>query len=324
VLFRSDAEEPQLVSQKEDVSVVASEVALDTVEGFSTGIDGFYLIRVDQDSALFEFSASLLVGETIRGSIPRRCVRCGETHHIHPHLVIFAHHMTESASIESQYAPGRNNISEKDILTKSITDVLQLLPEVGKIPSPGNLPMPYWVCDMCSPSNMIYAQNMITHDGEGACRLQIQRIRRAEEFLVAAGGKDSEAHREILAALEGNAEQPWDTLPGAVQQRLQQWYSPHKGERFVAYIPDRSRVRTQDGMCGVVLSNRRLIHNCSQRYHEVERGEQLDMDFAMSDGKMTLHIKTPSWEVKQMVVDKRGLEHLRRSMWQENFPAVWH
>ena len=319
-----DVEGPQPIPMEEEISVVASEVALDTAEGFSTGIEGFYLIRIDRHGAVFEFSASLLVGETIRGAMPRRCIRCGETHHIYPHLVIFAHHMAESASIEAQYVPSRKELSERDILTRSIADILQLLPKIRKIPSPGNLPMPYWVCDMCSPSNMIYAQNMITHNEEGACRLQIQRIWRAEEFLVAAGGKASDAHKEILRTLEGTAEQPWDTLPGAIQQRLQQWYHPHKGERFVAYIPDRSRVRTQDGMGGVLLSNRRLIHNCSRRYHEVEKGEQLDMDFAMSEGKMTLHVKTPSWEIKQMVVDKHGLERLRRSMWQENFPAVWH
>ena len=319
-----DAEEPQPVSLEEEVAVVASEVVLDTTEGFSTGIDGFYLIRIDQRGAMFEFPASLLVGETIRGAMPRRCLRCGETHHIHSHMVIFAHHMTESSSIEAQYAPGQKSLSEKDILKKSTADILQLLPEIRKIPSPGNLPMPYWICDMCSPSNMVYAQNMIGSNGEGTCRLQIQRIWRAEEFFIAAGGQDSNAHKEIIEAFEGNAEKPWDTLPGAIQQRLQQWYKPHKGERFVAYIPDRMRVRTQDGMGGVVLTNRRLIYNCAQRYHEVERGEQLDMDFARSEEKMTLHIKTPSWEVTKMIVDKHGLERLRRSMWQEKFPAVWH
>lgn len=318
-----DAEEPQAISQ-EEVSVTAAEISMDTTEGFSAGAEGFCLIRIDHNGALFEFRASLLLDETFRGCLPRRCVRCGQTRHIHPHLTIFAHHMTESSSLESQYISGWKGLAEKDIHGKSITDILRQLPEIRKIPAPGNLPMPYWVCDMCNPSNMIYAQNKITGDGQGVCRLQIQRIWRAEEFLVAAGGKNSDAHREILRVLAGNAEQPWDTLSGAVQQRLQQWYRPHKGERFIAYIPDRMRVRTQDGMGGLVLSNRRLIHNCPPKYHEAERGERLDMDFARSEGKMTLHIRTPSWEVRKMVVDKRGLERLRRAMWKEKFPAVWH
>ncbi|MCK5114289.1 MAG: hypothetical protein KAR11_05955 [Phycisphaerae bacterium] len=319
-----EADEPQPVAADFVPETVAAEVAMDTIDGFPTGIDGFYLLRIDRHGTLFEFPASILTGTSLRGAMPRRCVRCGETRHIQYHLVIYSHHMTESASLESQYAPSRKELSERDVMTRSADEILPMLPEVRKIPAPANLPMPYWVCDMCSPSNMVFAQNRITSSGESTCRLQIQRIWRAEEFLVAAGGKDSRAHKEILKEIEGNAEQPWDTLPGAVQQRLQQWYHPHKGERFVAYIPDRSRVRTQDGMGGVVLSNRRLVHNSLRRYHEVEKGEQLDMDFAMSAGKMTLHIKTPSWEVKQMVVDKHGLERLRRAMWQENFPAVWH
>ncbi len=292
---------------------------------FSAGSEGFMLMRVGHQGVLFEFPATLLEDKSFRSAMPRCCLRCGTNAQLRPHVIIFGNLMKESSSMEAEYLDSPGELSEREARNMSIKEVLERLPMINKIPPPANLPMPYWICDMCSPFNMVFAQNKIhAKTGEGICRLRIQRLWRAEEFLVQAGGKNTEAHDEILDALEENPEKPWDMLAGIIQQRLQQWYNPHRGERFVSYTPDRTHTRTEDGMTGVVVSSRRLIYNSSLQQRESEKGEPLELNFTRPSGKLTLHIKGPTWEIKDMVVDKSGLAILRRALTKEGFSAVWH
>jgi hypothetical protein len=289
------------------------------------GVEGFHLERIDNRGALFSFPAALLENPSFRVTMPRRCLRCGATSHISVRLVIFGPNMADCATAEPDFLDSSFRLSDQEARNLPMEEILSRLPNLSRLPTPANLPMPYWICDLCSPSKMVYAQNEIPFEtGQGRCRLQIQRLWRAEEFLVNVGGADSQAHRELLAAIQSHPETSWDMLSGVVQQRLRQWYAPNRGERFIAYAPDRSHTRTEDGMAGVVVSTRRLIYHTSLRHRESEKGESVELIFAMDGGRLTLKIRTPNWEVKNMVMDKAGLERLRRALSQEQFNAVWH
>lgn len=322
--------------QPVDTSLTESPTAAvpgpqDVVEQASTSnlpltAAGLLLVRIDRRGALFEFPAELLQDKHFRGAMPRRCIRCGTKSHIQPHVVIFGHAMADCSSLENEFLERRPDISDNDARNLPTEQLLDRLPGVMKVPAPVAVPMPFWVCDMCSPSNMVFAQSEVHHDhGERVlCHLQVRRLWRAEEFAVAAGAAGSAGFDSLHRAVEESQEKPWDTLAGVVQQRLQQWYHPHKGERFVAYIPDRTRARTEDGMVGLVVSNRRLIYHHQMRHRESEKGEPLELQFAMDAGKGNLHIKSPNWEIRNISVDKPGLEWLRRSLTAERFHAAWH
>jgi hypothetical protein len=317
---------PHSVADEPEVSIPRpSRISRQSVgEDLTAGVPGFRIVRISSRGVLFEFPASFLRDIRFRSAMPRRCLRCGTIAHIQPHLIIFGHEMHDSSGIDAEYVDGPSQLSETEARNLPAEEILQKLPSIRNIPAPADHPMPYWICDMCSPSNMIYAQNEIHKDGEGTCRLQIRRLWRAEEFLINAGGEDSGADQAIKKELEKNPELPWDTLSGVVQQRLRQWYSPRPGERFVAYMPDRRRARTEDGMAGVLISNRRLIYHSSMRHRESDKGEPIELDFRSDQGQMRLHIKTPSWEAKNMIVDKASLSRLRRALHKENFNAKWH
>ena len=289
------------------------------------GREGFSLVRIDNLGPLFQFPAEFLEDDAFRSAMPHRCLRCGVKTHLKPHVVVFTHQMADSSAVESEHLPGSVQLSLTDLSVRPMRELLPEFPEVQNVPAPAHRPMPFWVCDMCSPSKMVFAQNEISRQThQGHCHLQIQRVWRAEEFLLNAGGEGSPAHKAIQAVVAEHQETPWDTLAGVVQQRIRQWYRPGKGERFVAYMPDRRRARTEDGMAGAIATNRRLIYNSSMRHKESDKGEPLELDFAMAGGQLKLHIKAPNWEIKNLIVDKPGLNRLRRALTQEKFTATWH
>ena len=311
---------------------ISNEIAEEIGQGPATKyapipaeLEGFRLVRISRHGVLFEFPATLLEGNLIRSALPRRCLRCGTKGHLHPHLVIFSHHMNDCSTLETEFVDSTAMISSTEAMNLPIDEILEKLPNVKTVPEPANKPMPYWICDQCSPSNMILAQNEINRQtGQGLCLLQIRRFWRAEEFLLDLHCEDTAMHEEVRRALREHPETPWDTLPGVVQQRLKQWYKPHKGERFVTYMPDRSHSRSEDGISGIVVSNRRIIHNCDRRHRESEKGEPIELSFSMQGKQLRLTVQTPTWEVKSQVVDKVGLERLRRALAQENFQTTWH
>ena len=56
-------------------------------------------------------------------------------------------------------------------------------------------------------------------------------------------------------------ETPWQHLPLVVRRRLRLWFHPEGDEKLVAYIPDRNRGRTQDGIAGLAISDQRLVYH---------------------------------------------------------------
>ena len=260
-----------------------------------------------------------------RCAMPRRCVRCGARAHLDAHVIIYAPRLSDSFSLEAEHATGRLAVSGHNLHDLPSEQLLSRLPEVPNVPAPGNLPMPYWLCDMCTGAGMISGQIQVNSaTGKGACRLLIHNPRRAEEFLIAVGGKSTHDHTELSQRITATAENPWDSLPEVVQHRLAGWYKPEQNEDFVAYIPDRDHSRTEDGMAGIVVSNCRLIYHTQLRHREAKLGEQLKLQLAMSASRGRLRIRSPHWEIKHFTVDREGTAQLRRALTTARFNAVWY
>ncbi len=283
------------------------------------------LVKIGHSGALFEFPASRLQEIAFRCALPRRCLRCSTQKHLCAHVVIFTSQLADSVSIEDEHEAGALELSEHEVQNLTCEQMLDRLPKVPNVPPPGNLPMPYWICDMCSGAGTISGQIKVNREtGTGWCRLRIHNLRRAEEFLVATGAKDTPGHRLLLERLAATAENPWDTLPEVVQHRLEQWFRPLSDERFMAYIPDRDRSRTEDGMTGLLVSNRRIIYHSQLRHREVRVTQPLELQLATGKGRGHLQVKTPKWVLRRITVDRDGLAMLRRALSLGKFRAIWH
>jgi hypothetical protein len=285
---------------------------------------GFGVVDIGKLGVLFEFPASLLKDVNFRARMPRSCLRCGAKSFLNTHVVIFEHDIKDSVTAENNHLPKKILLKDSEIKRSDPGDMLKKLPLLEDLPEPLNLPMPFWVCDLCEPTRLLYARGDFNEKTkEGTCRIRIKRLKSAEEFLCDIGGQDSDPHQELMAAIESHPETPWDQLTRTTQQRLLEWYKPLNKEKYVLYIPDRAYSRSEHGTAGILVTSRRLLYRTTRRYHELQKGESLKLSFSMSGKEMHLNILGTNWQVKQMLTDKASLMKLRRSLTKERFEAVW-
>lgn len=287
--------------------------------------DKIELIHLDKKGSLFEFDAELLKLGEFRCAIPKKCQRCGTKNHLTAHLIIYASRLLDSHSLESRHPTGSMGSRDKQLQHFDGEQLLDKFAPVPNIPPPGNLPMPYWICDMCTGAGAISGKlHVDASSGKKTCQLLIRSLARAEEFLIAAGGKGSPEHEELRQRIAETDANPWEALSESVQHRLGAWYRPGKGEHFVVYVPDRSLSRTEDGMSGLVVSNYRMIYHSQMGVREVKVNEHLRVQLSSAGGRNILKIKSPSWEVKHLSVDRADVTRLREALIKQKFKATWY
>jgi len=331
-----DMEEPAApveTVQSQPVQRAAAEVAVaPTMEplgeegGEMAGGAKIRLVKIEPTGeALFEFPAGRLLETEFRCAMPRRCLRCGNKAHLQAHVIIYAHQLPHGVSLEAEHAAGALFLTEQETRGLTNEELLARLPQVPNAPHPGDVPMPYWLCDLCTPGNVISGQIQVnTATGEGRCRLLVRNFRRAEEFMVAAGGEGAPGYTDLHDRVAATIERPWDRLPLIVQDRVRQWFKPAEGEHYLAYVPDRDHMRTEDGVAGLVISNKRLIYHTQMRHRECNVGDSLELQLAMTGKTGRLRIFTHSWEVKHLPVDRDGISRLRYALTVGKFHAAWH
>jgi hypothetical protein len=285
---------------------------------------GLRLVKVDHKGVLFEFPASRLLDAHFRLAMPRSCLHCGTRAHLQAHVIIFAGRLHDSISLEAEHSAGSLVVTADELKHVSDHDFLARLPRVPNVPQPFNAPMPFWLCDMCNAAGAISGQIEVNQAAKtGRCQLLIRNMRRSLEFMAGAGANSDPQYAQLAKLVSDTAENPWDTLSIVVQHRVQQWFHPRVGEAFVAYVPDRDRTRTEDGMAGILITNQRMIHHFAIRHQESPVSEPLWIQLATTGVRARLNLKTPTWELKQFTMDRSGMDVLRRGLTLAKFKTTW-
>jgi hypothetical protein len=281
------------------------------------------LVMVSHRGALLEFSTEVLRGTNLRSALPRVCVHCLDRRHLAAHLVIFAPQLRDSISLEAERQAGDLVFPDNQLADLSGAELLLRLPKVPSIPSPGNLPMPYWLCDLCSGAGEVSGQIQVnTQTGHGTCRLQIRNLQVAGSFVATVDGARTSAYSQLRDLLDHMQEDRFDALPTVVRHRLEQWFKPHN-ERFLAYAPDRSRSRTEDGMAGVVVSTRRLVYHRPPLHGELLATSPVTLVAKYQNGKEIITFTSGEWLGRTMPLDRASLVALRRALSEGQFKATW-
>jgi hypothetical protein len=282
------------------------------------------LVSLGRRGALFEFPAGYLRETAFRCSMPRVCAHCLGRVRLSAHLIIFAPQLRDSISLEAEHRAGQLSIPQTQLRDLHGEALLARLPRVPNVPSPADLPMPYWLCELCSGAGEISGQIQVDPDtGRGFCRLAVRNLQLAAAFFAAAGGEGTHDHVRLREFLRRLQEDRWEALPSAVRHRIEQWFRPGRQERFLAYVPDRHFSRSEDGMAGVVVSDRRLVYHRPPMHRELPGRSNLSVQVRHANGRDVVTIDAYGGKGRPLAVDPRGMMLLRRVLSEGGFKAVW-
>lgn len=282
------------------------------------------LASLGRRGAVFEFPAEFLRSGAFRCSMPRVCMHCLARTRLSAHLVIFASQLRDSISLEAERKAAQLSIPQERLSKFHGKDLLARLPEVPNVTPPGNLPMPYWLCDLCTGAGEISGQIHVNpQTGRGVCRLAIRNLQVAAAFFASAGSEGTGDYARIRAFLRRLREDRWEALPSVVRHRIEQWFRPASKERFLAYVADRHFARTEDGMSGLVLSDHRLVYHRPPLHQELPTPGPLMMQVRIAGGNNVVTIDAPGGKRRPIAIDRRGIMQLRRALSEGGFRAVW-
>ena len=323
-LHRPDEDGDERASTLMPLSGKASRKT-DHAASSETGQSKIRLVSLERSGAIFEFPAEYLRQAKFRCSIPRVCIHCLGRVHLSAHLIIFAPQLRDSISLEAEHKAGQLTIPQERLSGLTGEEMLQHLPEIPNVPAPANLPMPYWVCDLCSGAGAISGQIKVDQaSGHGHCRLFMRHLQVAASFLGAVAGTHSQDFARFVEFAKRAKKDRWDALPTVVRHRLEQWFRPADDERFIAYIPDRNRARTEDGMAGVIISTRRLIYRRPPIHHELSSDSTVTLQVRTSKGKEIATISSAEgFKSRPITLDREGKMALQKALSEGKFKAAW-
>ena len=283
-----------------------------------------HLGHVDEMGAFFLFDPSLLYNEQFRLSFPRRCVVCGSSSHLSVHMVVWTSKL-----------PGRGEFGVHNLYSRSIfkleelgdvegRELLEKLERFDNVPEPFSLPFPYYLCQRCSPVGAIITDVRPRADGNGeVCELGISSLRQAEQFARIVCGPNSPVVKKVHEAYLKLRSNPWQTLPLAVRSRIKHWFIPQEGESFKLYVQDNDFSKTEAGLAGVVITDKRLVYRKFAARVEIPLSEEIVINQTPKDKHLKLTISSPHSKSVNLIIDESGAERLRLALRQQAANLRW-
>lgn len=281
-----------------------------------------HVLDVTAEGVLLEFPTSRLLEPGFRGAMPRECLWCGAREHLRCCVIVFAVGPGMPMR-DADVCPPPVLIGE-DLSDLDADKLLKRLRRVPNVPHPGDLPMPYWLCELCTGGIAVAGRfELHAHAASGRAGLIIRNAQAAERFLAAADGEGCAGHLLLRERIRRIPEDPFRALPFAVQRRLSVWFRPEAGEKFVAYVPDRNTTWQNDGMAGLVVSDRRLIYHTRLVHRDAPISEPLRVKLSVTGPRGEVDIKSTALRLKHFHVDADGARVLRLALTKARFQVWW-
>ncbi|MFW6155119.1 MAG: MJ0042-type zinc finger domain-containing protein [Planctomycetota bacterium] len=260
------------------------------------------LSHTDALGAFVLFPPSLLLDPGFRSSMPRCCLGCGSKKNLRVHVVRWQSIYTsaERSQRREDDKPVPSTVGAETLIDLPDDKLLAALPVQPNVPSPYNLPFPYYICSRCSPVGAIMTHVRQDTEGNEVCEIGISSLKRAAQFLARNLGRDHEGFKRLYAEIQSRQADSWSALPLAVRNRIDKWFRAVEGERFVCYLRDADFAKAESGLGGLVITDRRVVFHKFASHREFPLSEPMRIEVDQPDGvyQITLTAK----EVKPAVL----------------------
>ncbi len=273
--------------------------------------DCLTLSHIDELGAFFLFPPSLLRNRLFRSSVPRCCLGCGDTRDLYTHLVRWQSVSNDRPQAKHEELDLGIVVKTDNLLSLSDDDLLDSLPPVPNTPPPFDQPIPYFICNRCSPVGAIMTHVRPTPDGDETCELGISSLKRAAQFLARNVGRDHEDYRRLAEEIKNGRADPWNTLPLAVRNRLVKWFTIDDDETFIHYIRDADFAKTEGGQAGLVITNKRMVYHKFASHRVIPMTASIELKVDSSDKGYKLTLTAPNVRPAVLNCDPTVTEMIR-------------
>ncbi len=280
--------------------------------------------HVDDMGAFFLFSPDLLYEDDFRSAFPQKCIVCGKRRHLSIHLVVWFSKLPGRGEIGARTSYSRSVFELDEMDGLSGRELLAKLDRVGNLPEPYCLPFPYYLCRDCSPIGAVVPDVRFKADGRTReCELGIFSLKRAEEFVGIVCGSGSPVLKQVREALKKDRSDPWRALPLAIRSRIKQWFNLETGEKFVVYISDKDFSKTEAGLAGIVITDKRLVFRKFAAKIEIPLTERITIEPVTVKGRSQLQISSRSTKPALLVADDATTERFQTSLRRVGAKTKW-
>jgi len=196
---------------------------------------------------------------------------------------------------------------------QSLEHLLASMGTLTQLPTPFKFPMPYYVSE--SHSNMsLECHTKKREDGGTSCRVLIPNGWYALDWLANVNGicgREYKLPKQDVPRLWSDA---WEGVDETVRQRLGTWVGFEPGERFRYYFNDAEFGKKDQGLAGVVLTDRRLIYHKYHRKGAVKYSDNPKLIMRPDGDVAGLTVKTEDGSVKAAKFRFSDLENLIETM----------
>jgi DNA-directed RNA polymerase subunit M/transcription elongation factor TFIIS len=215
-----------------------------------------------QRGVMFAFDSSFLEHGEFRVSMPIGCAFSNDRERKQLLARPLAFHDQSQGAIRN--AQGVEAGHEfRMISTQTPKDVIASMGTLTQLPTPFKFPMPYYVNE--EHSNMsLQCSTRRRAEGGTNCRVLIPNGYYALDWLRNINGVCGREYRLLQQDVARLWSGAWHEVEETTRQRLGTWVGFEPGERFQHYFNDAEFGKKDEGLAGVVLTDRRLIYH---KYH---------------------------------------------------------
>ena len=254
---RADRDQAQAASYPTDLHVRAP-------------IPHLIVLECSQDGVRIGFDSAWLDHPGFRLSMPERCVYGTDAKYnelvVRP-LAFIDRSQAQLRSPRELERGHEHHLHDR----RAPRELLASMGVVESMPPPFHLPMPYYVTSKDGRPSL-RCSTKSRPDGGITCRVLIPDGEYALEWLLRVNGMCGAEYGLLKRDVELLWSGPWSQLSDACRQRIAAWCPFEPGEKFHLYCPDAEFSQRDQGLAGVVVTDRRFVY-C--KYHH--RGQvQLD------------------------------------------------
>lgn len=255
-------------------------------------VPGPYLVvtQCTQSGVVLSFDSKFLKHDGFRLSMPVACAFTGEVERANLIARPFAFLDQSRGTLCNAYEveAGREAKLNKSHTAK---EMLARMGVIEQFPEPFRYPFPYYVrSDHSSESLKCYTTK--SADGPTVANVNIPDGHLALRWLGHVNGVCGPEYTMLQKDVARLWQGEWVGLEEQVRRRIEVWAHFQNGERFRYFINDADMPKKDEGLAGVVLTDRRLIYKKFHRQGQVEYGTEAQL-IIRPDGTMAgLRVKT--------------------------------